>query len=87
MTRIHVYAPGPDLMWIVRRHCPTCQKDRYFIQWHTPWLGWDKTCLRCGDHWADGELTPRPFERGWRQKAVASVKRFYRAHRGSVLLL
>jgi len=77
----HVYAPGPDLVWLERRRCPTCQKQRWFVCWHTPRLGQDAVCVQCGDHWQDGELAPRPFERNWRPKAIASAKYFYRTWR------
>ncbi|MBX9392237.1 hypothetical protein K4749_01150 [Streptomyces sp. TRM72054] len=40
-----------------------------------PYYGPTLTCLGCGDAWTCGEMHERPFQRGWRQKAVAAAKR------------
>jgi len=43
----------------------------------------DITCLRCGENWQDQEMSPRPFEPGWRKKSVEAAKRLYRRERGN----
>lgn len=63
----------------VRRHyCPTCEKRTTFYGLFQDWYGWLITCLTCGDRWQDGEMLPRPFERGWREKSVERAKRAMR---------
>jgi hypothetical protein len=64
-----------------RWDCPTCAKSRFAVGWFYEWHGWTITCLRCGDSWGDGYRLERPFMRGWRKKAVARVKKWWRAER------
>ena len=57
------------------RLCPTENRRRRFYVRSQVWYGAEWTCLGCGDRWADGERGYRPFERGWRVKAIADAKR------------
>lgn len=43
----------------------------------SPWYGSVVRCTGCGDGWADGEMLPRPFRRGWRAAAVADAQRLW----------
>ncbi len=54
--------------------CPVEKKRRRIYGRFQHWYGWQWYCLGCGDRWADGELGSRPFERGWRAKAIARHK-------------
>lgn len=65
---IHIHAPQPDAEWCAIHRCPTCERERRFYCTHTPWYGVDRWCTGCGDMWQDGELSERPFERGWRRR-------------------
>jgi hypothetical protein len=58
-----------------REYCPTCKKSRKFLCEFEEWYGWTITCLTCGDQWMDGQRGDRPFERGWRKKAVEYAKK------------
>lgn len=75
---VHVHTPRPDLAQITRGKCPDCERRSAFVQLHTPWYGWDTTCLRCGRNWADGEWIALPFCRTARRDSVAAAKRAYR---------
>lgn len=79
MSTVHIHAPEATQRQLVRVKCPTCQKKRYLASWFTPWYGWDQICLKCGEHWQDGEMAERPFMRAWRQKSVEYAKRRWRA--------
>jgi hypothetical protein len=49
--------------------CPVCKRKRRFvITWDGAWYGSTLYCA-CGDRWQDGELGPRPSQRGWREEA------------------
>ena len=64
--------------WPIRRVyvCPVChERHRIIGTDRGAWYGILWTCCGCGDSWADGEILPRPFQRGWRQKAVAEARR------------
>jgi hypothetical protein len=54
--------------------CPTCEHRRKFLCEFQEWYGWLITCLTCGDRWENGEMLPRPFERGWRKRKIAEAK-------------
>ena len=58
---------------ITVQHCPTCKQDARFLCRFQEWYGWNVTCLQCGDSWNDGELSPRPFMRGWRKLAIEAA--------------
>lgn len=55
----------------VIRRCPTCECKTEMVDRHEAWYGVTTYCCRCGDEWQDGELSPRPLERGWRERRVA----------------
>lgn len=71
---IHIHSPQPTERKKKRMRCPTCGKRRTFSCAFTPWYGWLETCLGCGDSWQDGERMPRPFARGWREKAIQRAR-------------
>lgn len=50
--------------------CPTCKTKRRMLAHDEVWYGTTVTCCHCGDHWQDGELYPRPSQRGWRKDAA-----------------
>jgi hypothetical protein len=65
----------PRLYRRIVRDCPVCkQRRRFVVWWGGMWYGETLTCLGCGDSWQDGERGYRPFQRGWRQKAIAQAK-------------
>ena len=59
--------------------CPTEGRRRRFVVRMQLWYGAEWYCLGCGDAWADGELRPRPWARGWRAKAVARARELWAA--------
>lgn len=64
--------------WPIRRvlKCPVCHQRRRVIgRDRGAWYDVLWTCCGCGDSWADGELLPRPFRRGWRKEAIADARR------------
>ena len=64
-----VCGPPPGVYHRRILHCPVCERSRrHIIQWDGAWYGSTIYCA-CGDRWQDGEMAPRPFERGWRKKA------------------
>lgn len=76
---MHIHAPRATAKRLVAETCPDCGKRTRFIEFFTPWYGWDSTCIRCGRKWADGEWLPLPFVRGARQKNIDTAKGFWRA--------
>lgn len=57
-------------------NCPTEGRRRRMAGFDGgPYYGPTLTCLGCGDSWTCGEMHDRPFQRGWRQKAIDSAKR------------
>lgn len=73
MGSVHINQPGTCY---VRRigNCPTCRQRRRVAGFDQLWYGPTWTCLGCGDSWSDGEMLPRPFARGWREKAIARAQ-------------
>lgn len=63
---------------ILRRLCGDCGRRSYFTAVHTPWYGWDVTCLRCGRSWQDGEWTPLAFRRDARRLSIQDARRRWR---------
>ncbi|MET9957428.1 hypothetical protein ABZ135_38550 [Streptomyces sp. NPDC006339] len=53
--------------------CPTCKTRRRMLAQDEAWYGLSMTCCHCGDRWQDGELYPRPRQRGWRKEAAANA--------------
>lgn len=78
MGDVYIHAPRPTVRKCQRRECPVCHKRSVILSWFYEWYGASSTCLRCGDKWADGELMPRPFARGWRQRNIEEAKRTWR---------
>ncbi|MGZ4519732.1 MAG: hypothetical protein ACXVXW_04855 [Mycobacteriaceae bacterium] len=71
-----VIACGPPPGVYKRRviSCPVCERThRFIVRWDGAWYG---TTLygSCGDTWMDGEMCPRPFVKGWRNKAQAEFR-------------
>ena len=54
---------------------PTCKRPRRTLAQFQEWYGWTITCAGCGDTWQDGERMERPFEPGWRRKAIEAARR------------
>jgi len=67
-----------DLISLVKAHCPTCKKLRYFLFEVWQWYGGYLTCLKCGEKFFEGERMERPFCPGWRQSNIKAAKKFYR---------
>lgn len=66
---VMVCGPPPGVYRRRILYCPVCERRRRFIErWDGAWYGTTQYCA-CGDRWQDGELAPRPFERGWRKEA------------------
>jgi len=78
-STLHICAPAPTERKLMRMECPTCKRRTFFTVWFYEWYGPSETCLRCGEHWNDGERSERPFARGWRQRSIADAKRMWRA--------
>jgi len=66
---IHVCSPKMKKWELRRFKCPNCGKRRMLVRYYE-WYGASMSCMRCGDEWHDGELSPRPFARGWRKEAI-----------------
>ena len=75
---LHIHAPQPDMKAIGYKLCLDCGWMSRFVQFHTPWYGWDSTCLKCGRHYSDGEWMPLDFVRQSRQKSIDHAKARYR---------
>ncbi|GEL19304.1 hypothetical protein [Pseudonocardia asaccharolytica] len=65
-----VFVCGPDNRNLRKRYwrCPSCERITETVVRHGGWWGVDILCCRCGDRWTDGQLRPRPFQRGWRDE-------------------
>jgi hypothetical protein len=50
---IHLHAPKPDRIVKCQQYCQDCKQIQPFIAWHTPYYGWDGTCLFCGGRFQD----------------------------------
>jgi hypothetical protein len=58
------------------RVCPACGERRRQVGDFAVWYGTTWTCLGCGDSYDyDEGIYPRPFARGWREKAKARARR------------
>ncbi|MEE9598564.1 MAG: hypothetical protein V3V96_17455 [Acidiferrobacterales bacterium] len=79
---VHICAPSPESVRLVRVRCPTCERRTYFVASTYEWYAGDMTCLACGDSWNEDGRAVHPFERGWRGKSIAAARRFYRRYRG-----
>lgn len=64
-----VCGPPAGVYTRTMRECGVCERRHRFIErWDGAWYG-STFYGGCGDTWMDGEMLPRPFERGWRKKA------------------
>lgn len=71
---IHICSPKLQ-KWEVRHYkCPNCGKRKMLVEYFE-WYGASVSCLNCGDEWHDGELSPRSFARGWRERAVEQLQK------------
>jgi len=77
-TFVHIHAPASTAKKAHGGTCPDCKRRSWFVGFHTPWYGWDTTCLRCGRKWADDEWMPLPFMRGARQQNIEAAKKQWR---------
>jgi hypothetical protein len=77
-ANLHICAPPAIERKIFADACPDCGKRSRFLCWLYEWYGWEKTCIKCGRRWADGEWMPLEFERGARQKSIARAKEKWR---------
>jgi hypothetical protein len=59
--------------------CPTCKRKTRKWGELEAYFGWFVTCTVCGEAWQDGEMLPRPFERGWRARQAEWARRLYAA--------
>jgi hypothetical protein len=59
--------------------CPTEQRRRRHSGRDAAWYGTTWTCCGCGDSWTEGERHPRPFQRGWRTKAITAARQTWEA--------
>ena len=66
---------------LAKEHCPNCKRKTFFVSFFQDWYGWDSTCLKCGDSWQDGEMSERPFLRGWRKKSIEQAKKTWRKYK------
>jgi len=69
---VNVILCGSELWGQWRRVilCPTEATRRRMVVRDHGWWGVTWHCCGCGDSWSDGERLPRPFMRGWRDKAI-----------------
>ena len=75
---VHIHAPKPTIKKIHIAKCPDCNKRSRFLQFYTPYYGWDTTCILCGRNWQDGEWMPLEFARGIRKHMIANAKHMWR---------
>jgi hypothetical protein len=72
-----VCGPSNDRLRKLYVRCPMCECITEMVWRDSGWYGDDMMCCRCGDSWCDGELIPRPFARGWRDRAVREHRRLW----------
>jgi ribosomal protein L37AE/L43A len=76
-TCVNICDGGDKTYHRTMRRCPCCQRLRPIAGFYQRWYGFTWTCLGCGDSWSGGELLPRPFARGWRQRSIANARRMW----------
>lgn len=65
----------PATFWVrTVRRCPDCQEVRRLVGFDQIWYGITWTCVGCGRSFTSTEFLPKPFERGWRQRAMAAAR-------------
>ena len=78
MTHVHIYAPKATAKRLVCGKCPDCKKQTRFLEFFTPWHGWQSTCMRCGREWQDGAWISFPFYRYARKNSKDAAKAYWR---------
>ena len=73
---IHIYAP-PGYSYRTIQRCPTCDRRRRMVVTIYSWFGADTVCCGCGESWNEESRCERPFERGWRKRAVTGAKKLW----------
>lgn len=63
MNDMHICTPTIATWKTALVNCPTCGRETSMIVEYLEWYGDQKTCLECGDVWADGERERRPIGR------------------------
>lgn len=74
---VHVCAPAPELVKMLRGYCHNCRQNRRFIVAFFAWYDPLETCLRCGERYSGEERLERPFARGWRERSIRSAWRTF----------
>ncbi len=79
--------------YVYRRRILPCQgacrpqRRRVVVAYGSPYYAPTVTCCACGDSWSEGELSQRPFRRGWRKEAVTRAReQWQQARSGPVRL-
>jgi hypothetical protein len=80
---VHVCAPEVTYHKAILTDCPDCGKPSIHLVFGFEWYGPDRTCLRCGRRWSDGEWMPLDFYRHARRDNIRSAIRRWRQIRGS----
>jgi hypothetical protein len=66
---------------LVRRRiltCWNCETKRRVAQvYQGIWYADHFYCCHCGDGWGDGERMERPFQRGWRERAIKAARGYW----------
>jgi len=73
--QIHISFTKTHMREIIWGVCPDCGQRTAFACFFQEWYGWDKTCMRCGRRWSDGEWMPLPFCRTAREDSKQSARR------------
>lgn len=77
MSNIHIN--WTDNRFLRKRYirCPCCQCTTEMVVRYEAYYGLTTYCCRCGDSWQDGEMFPRPFQRGWRKAAIRRYRKLW----------
>lgn len=73
MTMAGIHILWADGRFLRKRYirCPSCECTTEMVVRYEAWYGNTWYCCRCGDSWQEEGMNQRPFERGWRRKAIA----------------
>jgi hypothetical protein len=77
--KLHIHSPSATAKRAVPGNCPDCKKRTRFLEFFTPWYGWNSTCIRCGRQWNDGQWMSLDFYRFARRDNITRAKAKYRA--------
>lgn len=70
--------PGPKPTITRYTVCPVCETVTPFVGLTQDWYNTIWICTRCGDQFdVDEGRYPRPFERGWRPRAIRRAVRLW----------